>query len=221
MALLIPILNDSTAALDEALFAATVILRLYEEISGEDVPKMTRIPISSSYLQISLFTISVPFAGQDIESHLKGSHTFVRALETAHMASGIRQATLRVILRQEIVMAFRSQRSVALLPQYLEVDQWLGSDSGAADDWTYAFHVIVLCAEVLNWCYGEEAKTRGAWEELSGRVQRWMDSKPASFEPLLYREPGQTGENQVFPEIWHINDCHGMFFLCILLVYIS
>ena len=115
-------------------------------------------------------------------------------------------------------MAFRSQRSVALLPQYLEVDQWLGSDSGATDDWTYAFHIIVLCAEVLNWCYGEEAKTRGAWEELSGRVQRWIDSKPASFEPLLYREPGQGGESQVFPEIWHINDCHGMVFLCILLV---
>lgn len=34
LALLIPVLNDSTAALDEALFASTVILRLYEEMSG-------------------------------------------------------------------------------------------------------------------------------------------------------------------------------------------
>lgn len=35
LALLIPILDDSSAALDEALYAATVILRLYEEISGK------------------------------------------------------------------------------------------------------------------------------------------------------------------------------------------
>ena len=34
LALLIPILNDSSALLDEALCAATVILRLFEEISG-------------------------------------------------------------------------------------------------------------------------------------------------------------------------------------------
>lgn len=35
LALLIPMLDDSTAALDEALFATTVVLRLYEEMSGE------------------------------------------------------------------------------------------------------------------------------------------------------------------------------------------
>ncbi len=34
--LLIPILSDRNAALDESLYAATVILRLYEEISGND-----------------------------------------------------------------------------------------------------------------------------------------------------------------------------------------
>lgn len=35
LSLLIPLLDDSSAALDEALYAATVILRLYEEISGK------------------------------------------------------------------------------------------------------------------------------------------------------------------------------------------
>jgi hypothetical protein len=34
LGLLIPILDDSSAALSEALYAATVILRLFEEISG-------------------------------------------------------------------------------------------------------------------------------------------------------------------------------------------
>ncbi|SPO03269.1 uncharacterized protein DNG_05951 [Cephalotrichum gorgonifer] len=184
LALLIPILDDSTAAFDESLFAATVILRLYEEIS-------------------------VPFAGQDIESHLRGTHTFVRAQELAHRPSGIRQAALRVVLRQEIVTAFRNQRPVQLLREYAQVDQSL--DPGGADDWASAFHVIVLCAEVLTCCYGDEAKARGAgaaWEELSRKAQRWADEKPVSFEPLLRRAPGERGEDQVFPEIWLLNDCH-------------
>lgn len=34
LSLLIPVLDQSNAALDAALFAATVILRVYEEISG-------------------------------------------------------------------------------------------------------------------------------------------------------------------------------------------
>ena len=34
LALLIPMLDDNTAVLDEALFATTVVLRLYEEMSG-------------------------------------------------------------------------------------------------------------------------------------------------------------------------------------------
>lgn len=127
------------------------------------------------------------------------------------MAAGIRQAAFRVVLRQEIVFAFRAQRPVELLREYVQADQRLSSDSEVVDDWAYAFHVIVLCAEVLSWCYGEEAKTRATWEGLSRRARRWIDDRPASFEPLLHRESGPGGEGQAFPEIWHINDCHGRF----------
>jgi len=75
------------------------------------------------------------------------------------------------------------------------------------DDWTLAFHIIVLCAEVLSYCYGDEPKTADAWHDLTDRTQSWMDSKPTSFEPLQF-VPRRTSEDQVFQEIWLLNDCH-------------
>lgn len=133
-----------------------------------------------------------------------GTHTFVRAQEY-HQPSGIRQATFMVVLRQEIVVAFRTQTPVELLREYVQVDRSMGR----TDDWTLAFHIIVLCAEVLTYCYGDGSKTADTWDELAGRAQSWMNSKPVSFEPI-HRVPGRMSETQVFPEIWLLNDCHGM-----------
>lgn len=134
-----------------------------------------------------------------------GTRTFVRAQGYHHRPSGIRQAAFRVVLRQEIVIAFRTQRPVQLLREYVQVDGSLDQ----ADDWTLAFHIIVLCAEVLTYCYGDEPKTAAAWDDLSDRAQRWMDGKHVTFEPLLYRAQGERCGDQVFPEIWLLNDCHG------------
>ncbi|OAA57594.1 Zn(2)-C6 fungal-type DNA-binding domain protein [Niveomyces insectorum RCEF 264] len=172
--LLIPLLNDTDAALDERLYAATVILRLYEEIMG-----------------------------LDMENHLMGTHTFVRLQEYAQ-SSAIRQAVFRVVLRQEIVIAFRSQRPVQLLREYIRADRSLDQTS-TADDWTRAFHSFVLCAEVLTYCYGDVPKTPQSWDDLAWRAQKWLDTLPVSYAPLLYRDPGQDG---VFPTVMLLNDCH-------------
>lgn len=134
-----------------------------------------------------------------------GTHTFVRAQEFHH-PSGIRQAVFLVVLRQEIVIAFRTQRPVQLLREYVQVDRSLET----GDDWVIAFHIIVLCAEILNYCYGEDSKSPDAWMELSERVRRWMDTKPIQFEPLMYRNRGESSPDQVFPEIWLLNDCQSM-----------
>lgn len=133
-----------------------------------------------------------------------GTHTFVRAQEN-YRPEGIRQAAFRVVLRQEIVIAFRSQRPVELLREYVQVDQSMD----LTDDCTSAFHIIVLCAEVLTYCYGDGPKTLSEWNTLAGRTRSWMEIKPISFEPLLHRAPRQRSETQVFPEIWLLNDCHG------------
>ncbi|CAK7230473.1 hypothetical protein SCUCBS95973_007586 [Sporothrix curviconia] len=194
--LLIPLLNDTNAALDERLYAATVILRLYEEIMG-----------------------------QDMENHLMGTHTFVRLQEYAQ-SSPIRQAVFRVALRQEIVISFRTQRPVQLLREYVRADHSLTAGSPTSipgsgeDDWALAFHIFVLCAEVLTFCYGEDTDSLGStpatppqsWDDLAWRAQQWVDTVPLSYEPLLYRPPGP---GHVFPTIMLLNDCHACIAIAI------
>lgn len=152
----------------------------------------------------AILTATVPLVGQDTQSHLMGTHMFVRAQEY-HELSGMRQAAFRVVLRQEIVVAFRSQKPVQLLREYVEVDRAMNGQ----DDWTLAFHAIVLCAEILNYCYGEQPRTVEEWDEYERRARDWMASRSASFKPLHRIQP-RSSVHQVFPEIWLLNDCHGM-----------
>jgi hypothetical protein len=132
-----------------------------------------------------------------------GTHTFVRARVFLHQPSSIWQATFLVVLRQEIVIAFRTQRPVELLREYIEADRSLSR----TDDWALSFRIIVLCAEILNFCYGEEPKTVTIWDDLAGRTRLWMEAKPASFEPFLHRRA--DSESALFPQMWLLNDCHG------------
>lgn len=196
--LLIPILGDQGAARDEALYAATVVLRVFEELSGK-----YNATLSADGEDLLL---AVPLVGQDTQSHFIGTHNFVRT-QDYHQLSGIRQAALTVVLRQEIIVAFRSQQPVQLLTEYVQVDRSIKQ----ADDWACAFHAIVLCAEVLTFCYGDEPKTRSAWDGLVSQAQSWLDSKPASFEPFYHPQPDRISGSEVFPEIWLLSDCHGMW----------
>lgn len=157
-----------------------------------------------------------------------GTHTFVRLHEYAQ-SSPIRQAVFRVAIRQEIVISFRTQRPVQLLREYVRADQSLrtvsssspsSSSSGgsAEDDWALAFHIFVLCAEVLTFCYGEvgdapipigselgPSTPPPTWDDLAWRAQQWINTLPVSYQPLLYRPPGP---GRVFPTIMLLNDCH-------------
>jgi hypothetical protein len=146
----------------------------------------------------------VPLVGSDTQGHLRGTHTFMRASE--YRPFGIREAAFRVVLRQEIVFAFKTQSSLQLLPEYVQVDRVMEK----ADDWTVAFHILVLCAEVLNYCYAEGQKLAGEWDNLSTRLRSWTETKPASFEPIFCVPAGKEN-NQVFPRIWFLNDCHGKY----------
>ena len=151
---------------------------------------------------IALTVIIVPLVGSDTQSHLMGTHMFVRAQE--YPSSDIWQAAFRVVLRQEIVFAFRNQRPVQLLREYIQMDQSMDRD----DDWTATLHIIVLCAEVLSYCYGENSKAVDTWTQLSDRSQSWMSSRSPSLQTLRY-VTAETSRYKPFPELWLLNDCHG------------
>lgn len=63
--------------------------------------------------------------------------------------------------------------------------------------------MVVLCADVLRFCFSDAPQTNEAYTYLENQVQTWYSSKPASFTPVYYREA--RGE-EIFPEIWYVGD---------------
>ena len=174
---LIPMLDDSAAILDENLLASTIILRHLEEIE-------------------------VPLSGQspsDQQSHLLGSHAFITAQERATVAGGLRQAAFWVGLRQEIHVAFVNQRSIIPALEHCNIDR----SFEAAADHVWACRMVVLCADVLRYCFGDGDHSTATYISLAESMAQWYNCKPSSFMPVYYKE---AEENNVFPDIWIVGD---------------
>lgn len=174
---LIPMLDDSAAILDENLLASTIILRHLEELE-------------------------VPLSGQspsDQQSHLLGAHAFITAQERATVSGGLRQAAFWVGLRQEIYVAFVNQRSIMPALEHCNLDR---SFEGAADH-VWACRMVVLCADVIRYCFGEGDQLSSTYTWLADSVERWHACKPESFTAIYLR---LSDEEEVFPEIWFLSD---------------
>ncbi|RDW73068.1 hypothetical protein BP6252_06975 [Coleophoma cylindrospora] len=93
---LIPMLNDTATVTDESLFAATIILRVLEEM---DAPE------------------------GDPEGHMLGIQVFVGARDPYSMGGGMSEAAFWVGLRQEIYSAVIKHKSVQLNLEHCLVDR--------------------------------------------------------------------------------------------------
>ncbi|OCK75378.1 hypothetical protein K432DRAFT_429464 [Lepidopterella palustris CBS 459.81] len=171
---LIPMLSDSAAIMDENLLAATVILRFLEEVE-------------------------VPVSGADTQSHLLGTHVFISAQERSTVTGGLRQAAFWVGLRQEIYMAFVNQRSILPVLEHCNIDR----SFEPTDDCTWANRIVVLCADVIRYCFGDGDHNVSTYSQLLEYSRDWMTYKPASFSPIFYRDPK---DGELFPEIWLLSD---------------
>ncbi|KAJ9649400.1 hypothetical protein H2199_000175 [Coniosporium tulheliwenetii] len=171
---LIPELSDTAAIMDENLLAATVILRFLEEVE-------------------------VPVSGADTQSHLLGTHVFISAQERSTVMGGLRQAAFWVGLRQEIYMAFVNQRSILPALEHCNIDR----SFDMANDCTWANRIVVHCADVLRYCFGDGEHSVNTYNQLSDYCRDWMAYKPASFSPIFYRE---ASEGELFPEVWLLSD---------------
>ena len=173
---LIPVLNDPAAVLDENLLASTIILRHLEEI---EVPLTGQLP-------------------SDQQNHLLGAHVFITAQESATTAGGLREAAFWVGLRQEIYMAFINQRSIMPVLKHCNIDR----SFGIAADHVWACRIVVLCADVIRYCFGDsDHRLAGTYKVLNDLVTRWNDCKPASFTPMYIH-----GAETVFPKVWFLGD---------------
>jgi hypothetical protein len=172
-------LDDTTAILDENLLASTIILRHLEEI---EVPLSGQSPASQ-------------------QSHLLGAHAFIAAQEQASTFGGLRQAAFWVGLRQEIYVAFVNQRSIIPALTHRNLDQSLDP----AEDHIWACRMVVLCADVIRYCFGDGGQNKASYQALTESIEQWYSSKPATFTPL-YENDADPLTGKHFPEIWYVGD---------------
>ncbi|CAG8954288.1 hypothetical protein HYFRA_00005909 [Hymenoscyphus fraxineus] len=124
---------DPDILLDETLFAATVILRLFDEMTGKDQP--------------------------ETEQHVLGSHMLVDARERTRTHpskapnTSLRYATSIIELRQEIHIAIMTNRQPSQFVQYSSVDRSLSE----TDDWTWTHRILAHIGDVLTYCNGRAA----------------------------------------------------------------
>ncbi|KAI0018662.1 hypothetical protein F4780DRAFT_508422 [Xylariomycetidae sp. FL0641] len=156
---LIPMLNHASAVSDENLFAATIILRMLEEMDGSTT-------------------------GHDNYSHLLGIQMFVNVGDQYMVPGSLSAAAFWVGLRQEIYIAVITQQPVKVSLDHFVVDR----SFEPSDDFTWSNRAIVHLADVLNFCFGDIPSTVVRWNELNEASEKWSLTRPMSFNPFFYRE---------------------------------
>ena len=183
--LMIPMLDQKELVTDETLFAATIILRAFEETSESHT-------------------------GFEPEHHLTGTSVFANAQLEFQSWGGLGHAAFWVFVRQDIYMSLLSQR-----PLKVDLNGWkerLSFDLGfdATNDCTWAQRMVWIVAEVVSSCFGGEdgVRSRKGWDDLREKTDKWNLTRPKSFDPILYR-PRDPEAKRWFPEYrlghpWHV-----------------
>ncbi|KAK7424116.1 hypothetical protein QQX98_000726 [Neonectria punicea] len=187
--------NDSPSLNNDDLLAATILLRTLEELD-------------------------VPLLGTDHEGHLLGIQVFMNAQDSSAVATGMRKAAFWIGLRQEVTMAFASQRSIKISLSHPFIDQ---SFTDASDD-VWANRIIVHCANVIEFSFGDGDQKASEYQALKEYDDGWLRSRPSSFLPLVYG-PADPSSGHQFPQIVYMNHAvvigvaHGILARALLLCY--
>jgi hypothetical protein len=180
--LMIPMLDEKELIADETLFAATVILRAFEETSEERM-------------------------GSEPERHLTGTSVFANAQLGFQTWGGLGHNAFWCYVRQCIYMSLLTQTKLKV-----DLKGWeeqLSFDLGFDDtsDCTWAQRMIWIVAEVVSCSFGDG---KGDWDHLAAKVDLWDTRRPKSFDPILYR-PRDAEAKRWFPEIRLGHPWHGMY----------
>ena len=130
----------------------------------------------------------------------------------ASPAPSLRHSASLIALRQEIwsVLLYRRPFRLPLCP-----DNDYGN-LGQADDFVWTNRILIWCADVLRFCFGEDSgisslrdvdiNRNQRWESLVAFEQSWKMLQPSCFEPIYYQEQ-EHAKGRYFPDIWLTNDC--------------
>ncbi|KAF7563417.1 hypothetical protein G7046_g739 [Stylonectria norvegica] len=197
--------NESFALESDDLLAAIILLRTLEELDG----KLPRY-----------YAGHVPLLGTDYGGHLWGIQAFMNTPDPSIVASNLRKAAFWVGLRQEVTMAIASQRSIKISLGHCFIDQTFTE----ADDDMWANRIIVHCANVVKFCFGNGDHKTGEYQTLKDYDDGWLRSRPASFLPLSFIQ-ADPSRGEVFPQILYLNQAvvigivHAMLARALLMCY--
>lgn len=132
--------------------------------------------------------------------------------------SDLRYAAMAIALRQEIHVANLTKRPVELLGHDCGIDNKLEP----APDVTWTCRIMSHAAQITNYAYSIEPRTKALWDELWLYLEKWDQAKPASFRPLYQSSREESGATPPststfivrparpvgkFPEIYFLDDC--------------
>ncbi|KAF2471427.1 uncharacterized protein BDR25DRAFT_223470 [Lindgomyces ingoldianus] len=178
---LIPALNDTVAINEESLLAATIILRLLEEMN-------------------------ISIVGSDPQGHLFGTQAIIRAAEQQYAATegpSFRQAIYWAAFRQELWISLMTQRPFQL--HIFPADRSLEP----ASDSIWATRTIAHLGDVCNFAFGEERHSVTRYAQLMDENTAWRSRRPDSFDPFFYRHD-RDGSGRSFPDIRFHEKAHAM-----------
>nr|CAD21260.1 related to ARCA protein [Neurospora crassa] len=167
-------LRDVLAAYDESgadenLFAATIILRVLEEIDVVD-------------------------NGTDQEANLLGIHAFVSTGSFFENPSPLSIASFWVGLRQGIYKAVINKRPVGLSVDHILVEQSLAR----TDCHSVANNAVVHCTRVLNFCFDKGGVCNlEEWNKLWKSNEDW-ENEHASFHTPIFKAPDDVPFPQIW-----------------------
>ncbi|KAF1918111.1 hypothetical protein BDU57DRAFT_555782 [Ampelomyces quisqualis] len=178
---LIPALNENVAIKEESLLAATIILRLLEEMN-----------------------ISV--IGSDPQGHLFGTQAIIRAAEQSYAATtgpNFRQAIYWAAFRQELWISLMTQRAFQL--HIFPADRSLEP----ANDSIWATRTIAHLADVCNFAFGQGRHSIARYSQLMDENESWKSCRPDSFDPF-FNQQDRDGSGRGFPDIRFHEKSHVM-----------
>lgn len=101
-------------------------------------------------------------------------------------------------------MAIASQRSVYITLSHSFIDQ---SFTHASDD-LWANRIIVHCAKVVQFCFGDATQRPEDYHALREYDDGWLRTRPPSFLPIAY-SASDLDSGEVFPRIMYLNHAVG------------
>jgi hypothetical protein len=198
LSLLIERLQSENVMHNDSLLCAIVILRFVEQLD-------------------------VSLSGMDSQQHLSGCSAMLRASQGPTVdpsAPTLHQAAFWVYVRQCLYTATVNQQppNVDITLQVVPRTQSFPVNHPSlalAQETSWANTMTWLCARVVHYCFDGASSSASynptarlaLWNELSNAVQRWIDERPASFDPIW---TGPAGDSHVFPEALFTADWHGM-----------